>query len=292
MKDHPILFSVIVIAVIVVLMSAAVMSIAFFSSNQMPGFTFGERIALIDIEGTLQDGEAVTRLLHNYGKESSVKAIILRINSPGGGVAPAQEIYREIERVRQNKPTVAYLMNVAASGGYYVASAANKIVASPGTLTGSIGVIMQFPNVEELTRKIGVTLKVVKAGKYKDIGSPLRPMSPEEEQMLNQLVEDVHNQFIEDVAKGRRLDAKDVREIADGRIFTGRQAERLGLVDQLGNFQDAVNVAKQLADIKGEARLLKSGNDTPSVWDSIFRSAVRSVLKELEVRSLGVRAIP
>lgn len=291
MKDHPILFSFVIIIVIVVGMSGALLAFLYLSTDRMSPLQFGDHIALIDIRGVLTDGAPITTLLGEYSKQKNIKAIILYIDSPGGGVAPAQEIYREIERLRRQKPIVAYMSNVAASGGYYVASAASKVVANPGTLTGSIGVIMQFANWEDLLKKIGISGVVIKAGRYKDIGSPTRKMTEEEQQLLENLVKDVHNQFIRDVAKGRNMDEQKVRDIADGRILTGEQAKALGLVDELGNFHDAVQCAKKLANIKGEPKLVRPREQIPSLWEYILRGSIRSLLEELSARTVTMRAV-
>ena len=292
MKKHPILFSILIIVLIVAVMSGAVLTLVYFTGGRTGTIQFGEHIALIEIQGTLKDGDYVTNLLHRYARQTNVKAIIISINSPGGGVAPSQEIYREIKRVREKKPVVAFMGSVAASGGYYVASAASKIMASPGTLTGSIGVIMEFANLEELMKKIGVGATVIKSGAFKDIGSPTRPMTDEERKFLKALVDDVNNQFINDVAKGRNLDVEKVRAIADGRIFTGKQAKELGLIDDLGNFRDAVDLTKKLANIKGEVKLLKPAETLPSIWEYIVRGATHAVLDELDMRAMSLRAVP
>jgi protease-4 len=290
MKRHPLLFSLLVILIIVVCMSAAIVGLVYLASDREGGFGFGDRIALIDLRGVLADGERLTSLLDVYSKQGNIKAVIIRIDSPGGGVAPAQEIYREIQRIRKQKPVVAYMGNVAASGGYYVACAAEKIVASPGTLTGSIGVIMRFSNWEELLKKLGVDMVVIKSGQFKDIGSPNRKMTREEQDLLDQVVRDVHDQFIRDVAAARKLPMDRVRAIADGRIMTGRQAKELGLVDELGNFKDAVEIAKKLANIKGEVNLTKARDKKPSLWDFLLEDLVRSLINEVEARRVSLKA--
>jgi protease-4 len=195
--------------------------------------------------------------VNEYAENSSVKAIVVRIDSPGGGVVPSQEIYEALLSAKgEGKKIVASMGSVAASGGYYVAAAADKIVANPGTLTGSIGVKMEFASIEKLLEKIGVKGIVVKAGDYKDIGSPYRDMTPQERRLLQNVIDDVHNQFIEAVAKGRSLSVADVRAIADGRIFTGRQAQELKLVDRIGDLTASIDLAGELAGIKGKPRVI------------------------------------
>jgi protease-4 len=291
MKKHPLLFSLFVIVILVAFMSAAILGVFYLASSKEGTFDFGNRIALLEIRGLLNDGSQLTTLLETYSKQGNVKAVILRIDSPGGGVTPAQEIYREIQRVRQKKPVVAYMGNIAASGGYYVASAANKIVANPGTLTGSIGVIMQFSNWEELLKKLGVDIVVIKAGQFKDIGSPNRKMTKEEQELLDHVVQDVHDQFIRDVAKGRNLPLEKVRAIADGRVLSGRQAKDLGLVDELGNFRDAVELAKKMANIKGEVSLTKVRVTKPSVWEFLLEGVIRGLLDELKTQQISLNAV-
>lgn len=218
-----------------------------------------ERVAVIRIEGVILDAQQTVGELKNFGESSSIKAIVLRIDSPGGGVVPSQEIYEAVKRVRttQNKTVVASMGTVAASGGYYIAAATERILANPGTLTGSIGVIMELANVEGLLKKIGVESVVVKSGRYKDIGSPFRKMGLEDRQILQTVMEDVHRQFIEAVAEGRSLDVREVRRVADGRIFTGRQAKDAKLIDGLGDLAEAIKVAAELAGIEGEPQVVE-----------------------------------
>lgn len=218
-----------------------------------------DRIALIRIEGVILDAQETLGELKKFSDNPSVKAIVLRIDSPGGGVVPSQEIYDAVRRVRtkSNKAVIASMGSVAASGGYYIAAATDRIVANPGTLTGSIGVIMEMANVEGLLQKIGVEGVVVKSGKYKDVGSPLRKMSEEERGLLQTVMDDVHKQFIEAVAEGRSLEVTEVQALADGRIFTGRQAKAAKLVDELGNLEDAIQLAADVVGIEGEPKVIE-----------------------------------
>ena len=218
-----------------------------------------DRIALIRIEGVILDSKETVRELKEFGESSTVKAIVLRIDSPGGGVVPSQEIHDAVKRVRNknNKTVVASMGTVAASGGYYIASATDRIMANPGTLTGSIGVIMELTNLQGLFKKIGVENVVVKSGRYKDIGSPFRKMTPEDRRILQAVMDDVHGQFIEAVAEGRSLDISEVRPLADGRIFTGRQAKDVKLVDELGNLDDAIRLAADMVGIEGEPKVVE-----------------------------------
>lgn len=212
----------------------------------------GDRIAVVRIEGPIIDSKETLDEIKDYVKDTSVKAIVLRIDSPGGAVAPAQEIYEEVRKAVSKKKIVVSMGSVAASGGYYIAAPAAKIVANPGTLTGSIGVIMEIPNVEGLLSKIGVKTEVIKSGRHKDIASVFRGIKKEEREILQGVLDNVHEQFIKAVAEGRKMLPEDVKEIADGRIFTGEQALKVGLIDELGNLEDAIKTAAQLSGIKGE----------------------------------------
>lgn len=211
-----------------------------------------ERIALIRIEGPILDSRATVDELETYGDDPLVKAIVLRLDTPGGGVAPSQEIYNAVKRVRldKQKTVVASMGNVAASGGYYIAVASDRILANPGSLTGSIGVVMQLANLENLMNKIGVKNIVIKSGRYKDVGSPFRMMGEEDRHLLQSVLDDAHRQFIEAVAAGRSLDAADVEALADGRIFTGQQAKDVLLVDELGDLTDAVKLAADMSGLQ------------------------------------------
>jgi len=214
----------------------------------------GRNIAVIEINGAIVSSKEIVNNIVAAGKSDHIKGVVVRINSPGGGVAPSQEIYGELKKLAKKKPVVASMSSVAASGGYYVAAAAKKIVASPGTLTGSIGVIMEFSNIEGLLEKIGLKSFVVKSGKYKDVGSPSRTMTDKEKEYIQQLIDSVHLQFVSAVAEGRSMDLEAVKKIADGRILTGEQAFELGLVDKLGNLHDSISLVADMAGIKGEPK--------------------------------------
>lgn len=212
----------------------------------------GERVALIRIEGMVMDSKDTIDEIKEYAKNPLIKAIVLRIDSPGGAVAPAQEIYEEVRKAATKKKVVVSMGTVAASGGYYIASPATRIIANPGTLTGSIGVIMEIPNIEGLMNKLGIKTEVVKSGRHKDIASVFRGIKKEEREILQNVLDNVHEQFITAVANGRKMLRDDVKKIADGRIFTGEQALKVGLIDELGNLEDAVKAAARLSGIKGE----------------------------------------
>ena len=224
------------------------------------GWLGGDKVAVIRIEGIILDSRDTIEELRRYRENPSVKAIVLRIDSPGGGVVPSQEIFTEVRKTRADSKIklVASMGNIAASGGYYIAAATDRIVANPGTLTGSIGVIMELANVTGLLEKVGVQSVVVKSGKHKDMASPFRTMSAEERELLQSVLDDVHDQFITAVADGRSLKVEQVRPLADGRIFTGRQAKTASLVDELGDLQDAIKLAARLVGITGEPHVIES----------------------------------
>ena len=268
MKKNPILIVILTAVVLGALFFGIVFLASLLSGNKRTSTTLQmvgtDRIALVKLEGMLITAEPVVEELNDYAEDSSVKAIVLRIDSPGGGVVVSQEIYNAVKNARkEGKKVVASMGTVAASGGYYVAAAADRIVANPGTLTGSIGVKMEFANIEKLLEKIGVRGMVVKAGEYKDVGSPFREMSPQEKKLLQDVIDDVHSQFIKAVAEGRNMQETEVRAIADGRIFTGKQALDLKLVDQLGDLADSIKVAGELVGIHGKPKVIEKRKKIP-----------------------------
>lgn len=243
------------VGIVVLFLGTVWVFMAALSEEGLP--TGGAKVAVVEIEGIIVDGSAAVRELREHAENPSIKAVVLRVNSPGGVVAPTQEIFGAIQRARKaGKPVVASLGAVAASGGYYVAVAADRIYANPGTLTGSIGVVMQLANLEGLLKKVGVEYVVVKAGAYKDVGNFARTMSPEERRMLQALLDDVYSQFVEAVSEGRGLEKKDVLAFAEGRIYSGQQALALKMVDELGGFEEAVEAAGKLANISGRPKLV------------------------------------
>ena len=235
-------------------------------------------IALVRIQGMIMDSQNIVRQLSNYRHNPNVRGIVLRIDSPGGAVAPAQEIYNEIMKLKADHKTVyASMGTVAASGGYYIACAANYVLANPGTLTGSIAAVMAFSNIEELTDKIGVKPIIIKSGKYKDVGSPLRGMKPEERKILQGVVDDVHQQFVQAVAKGRGLPVSEVNEIADGRIMTGQQALTLKLVDEMGGLEKTIELLAKKIGVEGRPKVIEEKEKTP-FFDWLLQSSLPSRL--------------
>ena len=268
--------------------------------GETPRLTSGPRIGVVPIEGIIGvegrsgvDSDGVLRLLKRYADDSDMKAIVVRIDSPGGAVAPSQEIYDELRRVGEDKVVVCSMGNVAASGGLYVAMGCDRIVAEPGTLTGSIGVISQFVNVKGLADRFSVKMETVKSGKLKDAGNPFRDMTPEDRAYWQALVDQVYRQFVAAVAESRDMAEDDVRKFADGRVLTGEQAQQLGLIDDLGNFHDAVDLAKEDAGLKGEPRLVYPPEERSRFFEDLFGDAARAVARairsELRDEALGAQ---
>jgi protease-4 len=263
--------------------AVVIISIAalFFIGRRDTGFEFGEKVGVVEIKGVIADAQETVSQLKRFRKNEDIKAIVLRIDSPGGGVGPSQEIYAEVKKTTNTKKVVASMGAIAASGGYYVAAAADHLVANPGTITGSIGVLMEFSNVEELFKKIGLSAVVLKSGEYKDTGSPLRKMTSAERNLLQGFIENVHQQFVTAVAEGRKMSEESVRAIADGRILSGEQAQELGLLDSLGNMEDAIATAAKLGGIEGEPSVVYAEKKKFSVLELILGSKLAGALDRI-----------
>ncbi len=282
MKQRRILIGLGVIVALLVIFFSALYLIG--RTGGPPGrFAFGEKIAVIEIKGVITQSGRIIEEIQQHREDDRVKAIILRIDSPGGGVGPSQEIHREIVKTREKKKIVTSMGSVAASGGYYIACASDLIFANPGTITGSIGVLMEFTNIEELFKKIGIKGVVLKSGEHKDIGSPFREMTPEEKKIIQGVIDNVHQQFVKAVTEGRRMDPAKVVQIADGRILTGEQAKQLGLVDQLGNLEDAIEATARLVGIEGKPEVVYPKRKF-SIWELLVREMVSAVLDTLQER--------
>ncbi|MHB8174169.1 MAG: signal peptide peptidase SppA [Nitrospirota bacterium] len=285
MNRKPMAFLIVGIIVAVALIIALSTGASLFLGRS-PMASSGE-VAVVRIEGVILSSRDIISQLKKYSKDASVKAIVLRINSPGGAVVPSQEIYEEINKIRAKtgKKIVVSMGIVAASGGYYIASAADKILANPGTLTGSIGVIMEFASVQQLLKKIGIKDQTIAVGKRKDVGDFMRTMTPDEREYLKKVLQDVHGQFVEAVAKGRKMKTKDVWALADGSVYTGRQAKELGLVDSIGDLDDAVNTAGKMAGIQGKPKVITEEKKT-SIWDLIKGKDASSLFQGLIGKNL------
>ena len=220
------------------------------------GLTSKEGVGLIEVKGMILDSKETIRQLRYFLKQNSIKAVVMRVDSPGGIVAPSQEIYAEVKKFAAKKKIIVSMGSLAASGGYYISAPSTMIYANPGTITASIGVILKLSNIESLMDKIGIKSHTLKTGKYKDSGSPLRQFSAEDRAMLQSVIDNTHQQFVKAVAEGRKLPIEDVRKIADGRILSGEQAKEYKLVDRLGTLQDAIEEAGRLAGISGDPEVL------------------------------------
>jgi protease IV len=244
------------------------------------GFGLGSRIAILEIDGVIVDDEAVLEQIRKFRRDGSVKAFVIDINSPGGSVGPSQSIYRELRKLREedDRPVLASIGAVGASGGYYIALAADSIYALPGSITGSIGVIMEFPNAAELMDRVGVQVEVVKSAEHKDVGSPFRPITEEDRAVLGSLVQDVYGQFVDVVATERSLPVEQVRTLADGRILSGRQALESGLIDGIGNLHDALARAGTMAGLGDDPPVVRPPEPRFTVFDVLTGRAVTQTL--------------
>jgi protease IV len=283
--------------VVVFALFAALISVFGNSEDEGSGWLsildHGGKIGVITIEDTILRSDGVLKQLRKFRKKSSIKAIVIRINSPGGTVAPAQEIYREIQKVRTKKPVVASIETVGASAAYYIASATDHVVCSKGSITGSIGVIMMLADLHKVIEKLGVGVNVIKAGKYKDIGSGVRPLTEEERSILESFAAQIHEQFITDVAAGRKgkITMDQLRAVADGRFFTGEKAKELGLVDSIGNFYDAVKQAASMAGVKEEPQLVYPEKKWDSYLD-VFLESMSDAASRVLMRTRALDLAP
>ncbi|WP_235896504.1 signal peptide peptidase SppA [Oceanidesulfovibrio marinus] len=274
-QRHPFLFGFALLAAVVVFMVGATAAVRLWILNGDGGMS-GERYGLVRVEGEIGDSESVVDFLDTLREDSDVPGVLIRIDSPGGVVGPAQEIYAAVKKLAAVKPVVVSMGSLAASGGYYVACPAETIVANPGTLTGSIGVIMSLGSWQDLMGKIGYTYEAITSGEMKDAGSPYRELTPKERAYFQSLVDDLFSQFVEDVAEGRHMDEAKVRELADGRVYSGRQAKKLGLVDQLGGFEDAKDVLRKKTG-KGDLPFDEGPVEEESLLDRVIGSVVSHV---------------
>lgn len=279
MKRHPILYGFLLVSLVAMVFYFLILgSFSFFTANT--GIPFmDESVGVVEIYGTIRTSEETLKVIRRFAEDDSIRALLVRIDSPGGVVAPVQEIYGELLRTREIKPVIASLASTAASGGYYIACAADTIVANPGTVTGSIGVVMEFITGEDAFRKLGLRSQVVKSGEMKDTGNIGRSMSKKEAAVLQETVDDVHRQFVEAVMAGRNLEEDAVRARADGRIYSGAQAMKLGLVDELGSLYDAVDLIKERLHIPGKVRLVYPKRPKPSLMD-LFMDELTGRLSE------------
>ena len=251
------------------------------ATGEGAALALGGRIGVVEVDGVIADDEQFLEDIRELERDGSVRGWVVAINSPGGVVAPSQSIYQELRKLREqdDRPVLASIGSVGASGGYYVALGADSILALPGSITGSIGVIMELPNVSGLMDKVGVEMQVVKSGEQKDLGSPFRAMGPEDRAVLGEMVDDVHAQFVETVALERRMAPEVVRQLADGRILSGRQAVQRGLVDRLGNLEEAIALAGEMAGIGPDPRVVRPPRERESLLARALlgRSGIRAL---------------
>jgi protease-4 len=283
-----------VIAVLSLMTLTGLVLATFMIGDRGTDLGIGGRIALIEVEGLIADDEAFLEDVRRLRRDGSVEGWVVAINSPGGVVAPSQSMFETLRRIRieDEVPVVASIGAVGASGGYYVALGADSIMAMPGSITGSIGVIMEYPNVSDLMDKVGVEMEVVKGGAQKDLGSPFRDMGPEDRAILTALVEDVHAQFIEVVAEARGLTVDQVRVLADGRVLSGRQALSEGLIDRLGNVEEAIGLAGRMAGLGSEPRVVRPPEDeVPWLMRSLFGEAAVRAIRELAATAAPVSGV-
>ncbi|HBC47077.1 MAG TPA: signal peptide peptidase SppA [candidate division Zixibacteria bacterium] len=270
-RDKLIILIIVGAALVFFVGFSAVLFVVSQSASDMSFTPIGNKIALIDVTGVIEKSDDIIRQLKKYEDDSSIKALVLRIDSPGGGVAASQEIYEQLKKFKEKHKYIVVSMGaVAASGGYYIACAADTIFANPGTLTGSIGVIFSYPVVQALLDKVGVKMQVIKSGKLKDVGNFAREPSPEDIEMLQSVIDDTYDQFVNVVAEGRNLEPSYVKGLADGSVFTGRQAQEKGLVDKLGTLDDAIVKAGQMSDLGSNPRVIKERRINHTLLDDLI----------------------
>lgn len=282
MRKHPVIFGVLILLVFGAALYLYFYKIGLNSGKSATHFSLRDKIGVVTVEGVITDSIEIAEQLDEFGRDDSIVAVVLRVDSPGGGVAASQEIYDAVLELRKTKKVVVSMGSIAASGGLLVACAGDKIVANPGTITGSISAIMQFANFEEVLKKIGVKSSVVKSGQYKDIGSPLREMTAEEKVIIQDLIDDIYNQFIDVIVKERKIPREKVKEIADGRVFSGRKAKELGLVDYLGDMSSAAKLASKLAGKEGKYDLVYPSKKRNNVFDYLMEGAASSISNSLK----------
>lgn len=275
-------------AAVIFLFILSIVSAKILLGDRNISFT-GGKIGIIEVQGMIVDSREFIQQLHDFRDNDRIRAVVLRIDSPGGVVGPSQEMYEEVRKFTQRKKLVVSMGSLAASGGYYIAAPANLIVANPGTVTGSIGVLMKLSNIQGLLEKVGLNSFVLKSGKFKDSGSPVRPMTKADKEILQSIIDSMHGQFVKAVAEGRKIPVDEVSKLADGRIFSGEQALHFKLVDRLGNLQDAIVEAAKMAGIKGEPELVYPPEKKKSLLEFIIEGTSDRIANKLQLES-GISA--
>lgn len=288
MRRHPVILGICILLFIGVVFFALIYVLSLFKGE---GGSLGlqAKVGVVRIEGVIADSRESIEQIDELADDDGIKAVVVRIDSPGGGVAASQEIYRAVRQLQIKKKVIVSMGSVAASGGYMIATAADRIVANPGTITGSISAVMHFADVQELMKKVGVRSSVIKSGKFKDIGSPVREMTAEEKQLIQGLVDDIYDQFVRTVAADRKIPLEIIMGLADGRIFSGRQALQLKLVDELGGLQDAVLLAGRLAGIEGKPAVVYSAKKKSNLWKYLIESTATAVSGEIRKSTVESR---
>ncbi|RQW90245.1 MAG: signal peptide peptidase SppA [Geobacter sp.] len=286
MSKYKFVYVVIVLVSVASLFCLSYIFVKLFTNNNSLNFKQSS-IAIVEVLGMITDSGEIIEQLHYARDENNIKAVVLRLDTPGGVVGPTQEIYEEITKLKKVKPVVVSMGSVAASGGYYIAAPANIIFANPGTITGSIGVLMKLANFQTLLDKVGVKSFVLKSGEFKDTGSPVRPITLQDKKILQGIIESMYKQFVLAVSDGRNLPIKKVQELADGRIFTGEQAKQLKLVDKLGNLQDAIDEAAKITGIKHKPKIVYPPKTKKSYIDIFLKGFTESLFNTIKTETNG-----
>lgn len=286
-RKHPVFFGLFILLITGFCFFLVIYGLSSLGGKRHHTLSLTDKVGIVTIEGVISESKEIVEQLDNFGKDEGIKAVVLRIDSPGGGVASSQEIYGAVLELKKTKKVVVSMGSLAASGGYLIACGADKIVANPGTITGSISAIMHFANVEELFKKIGVKGQVVKSGKYKDIGSPLREMTDEEKILIQGLVDDIYDQFLDVVVQNRKIPKEELKKLADGRVFSGRQAKHLKLVDELGDLNAAVRMAGEMSGIKGQPETVYPAKKKDSWVDFFLQGMMTRMFDEIREKSAG-----
>ena len=287
MRRHPVISGICLLTLIGMVFFAAIYGLGLFRGENP--LNLGEKVGVIPIEGIIGDAGEIIDQINEFADSNGIRAVVLRIDTPGGSVAPSQEIYQAVRELRKKKKVVVSMGSVAASGGYLIAVAADRIVANPGTITGSISAVMHYANVEELLKKVGVRSSVIKSGKFKDIGSPVREMTAEERSLIQGIVDDIYDQFVRTVSENRKIPLSKIVRLADGRVFTGRQAKELGLIDDLGGLQDAVLLAGRLSGMKEKPEIVHGMKKKKTLWRYLMENMTSAVSEEIRRNSAELR---
>ncbi|MDP1990414.1 MAG: signal peptide peptidase SppA [Syntrophales bacterium] len=288
MRRHPVILGICILLFIGVVFFTLIYVLSLFK-GEGGSLRLQAKVGVVRIEGVIADSRESIEQIDELADDDGIKAVVVRIESPGGGVAASQEIYRAIRQLQIKKKVIVSMGSVAASGGYLIATAADRIVANPGTITGSISAVMHFADVQELMKKVGVRSSVIKSGKFKDIGSPVREMTTEEKQLIQGIVDDIYDQFVRTISEDRKIPLEIIMSLADGRIFSGRQALQLKLVDELGGLQDAVLLAGRLAGIEGKPAVVYTAKKKSNLWKYLIESTATAVSGEIRKSTVESR---